>query len=220
MKNHRLSGKIRALLAGGILGLLSLSACATFDNPSDERMSLVHRSRILLETGKLVAAESLTEGIIARFGPSPFLLNQMAVIREREGKADMAQRVLAHAHHLYPGSSVLTVNLAAMELAHRNPVKARETLKPLLDQKSWPEGFRTLMGRIDLETGNLPEAHLFLHEALSRHPDNPLILATMGLLHSRLGLRKKAREDFRRAMKRSGNSRLRSRIMGLLAANK
>ena len=220
MKKQILSGKIRVLLAGGILGLLSLSACATFDNPSDYRMSLVHRSRILLETGKLLASRRLTEGIIARFGPTPFLLNQMAVIRDREGQPEMALRVLAHAHRLYPGSSVLTLNLADMELARRNPEQAREILKPLLDQKSWPDGFRSLMGRIDLETGTLPEAHLFLHEALSRHPDNPLLLANMGLLHSRMGLRKQAREDFRRAVARAGNSRLRSRIMGLLAANK
>ena len=216
MKTHTLSGTVRAALAGGALCLLSLSACATLDSPSVERMSLVRKSRLLLDSGRLSASEKLTERIIARFGPSPFLLNQMALIRDRGGEPEKALRILIYAHRLYPRSTDLTLNLADMELARHNPGQARETLRPLLDQKTWPEGFRSLMGRIDLETGNLAEAHLFLHKALSRHPDNPLLLANMGLLHSRMGLRKKAREDFLRAVSRTGNTRLRSRLLTLL----
>ena len=217
MREHPFFRNIRTRLSSGFLLLLSLSACATLDSPADKRMALVHRSRILLDAGQVASARRLTEELIARYGPSPFLLNQTAVIRDREGRPDMALRILIHAHRLYPNSTVLTLNLADMELVRHDPQGARETLRPILDRKEWPNGFRTLMSRIDLDSGNLAEAHLFLHEALVRHPDNPLLLATMGLLHSRMGLRKKAREDFRKAMARSDNPRLKSRILTLLA---
>ncbi len=219
MRKITLLDGIRIRLLGGFLLLLAFSACATINNPADERMALLHRSRLLLEEGQLAPARRLTETTIARFGPSPFLLNQMALIRDREGRTDMAYRILIHAHRLYPNATVLTLNLADMELVRHQPARARETLRPILDRKNWPSGFRTLMGRIDLDSGNLPEAHLFLHEALVRHPDNPLLLATMGLVHSRMGLRKKARKEFRRAVVMSKNPRLKSRIQSLLARN-
>ncbi len=219
MQKNTILARLRKQLGGGFLLLLALSGCATLANPADERMALLNRSRLLLDAGQIESARQLTQETIARFGPSPFLLNQMALIRDREGQPEMAFRILTHAHRLYPNATVLTLNLADMELVRHEPGKARETLRPILDRKSWPNGFRTLMGRIDLDSGNLPEAHLFLHEALVRHPDNPLLLANMGLLHSRMGLRKKAREEFRMAAARSRNPRLKSRLEALLSRN-
>ena len=197
--------------------LLVLSACSTFRTPADDRFPLLQQSRNLLESGDLRKAQTLTQQIIARYGPSPFLLNQMALIDNRQGQGEKTLRILRYGHRLFPGSETLTLNLAKEYLAQRDPLSARNTLLPLLDQKSWPNGFRTLMGRVDLDTGHLPEAHLFLHEALARHPDNPLLLATLGLLHQRLGLRKRARTDFQHALVRAPHGPLRRRLKTLLA---
>ncbi|EQD31801.1 Tetratricopeptide TPR_2 repeat protein [mine drainage metagenome] len=103
-----------------------------------------------------------------------------------------------------------------MELYQGSPATARLTLLPLLAEKRWPEGFRTMMGRIDIETGQLSEASIFLHEALRRHPDNPLVLANMGLLNERLGLAKKARQDFLKAEALASDGALRKHLLALL----
>ncbi len=203
-------------IAGIILLPALLSACASAGSPADAQMSLLPRSHELLAMGRLPEALRLTGRAISLDGPTPFLLNQMALIRVREGHPKMALRVLTHATRLYPHSTILTLNLATEQLVSRQPALARATLRPILARGTWPNGFRTLMGRIDLDTGHLAESGLFLHEALDRHPGNPLLLATMGLLHQRMGQEHEAREDFRKALVHAPPGPLRTRLYALL----
>ncbi|MHB8369636.1 MAG: tetratricopeptide repeat protein [Leptospirales bacterium] len=208
---------IRKTVAGAILSLgllLSMAACQT--TPSGESLNLENESRTALREGHLKAAYRLTSLLVARFGPSPFALNQMALIQNRRKKPAEALRILSHAHRLYPSEEEITLNLAKIELYQGSPATARVTLLPLLAEKRWPEGFRTMMGRIDIETGQISEASIFLHEALRRHPDNPLVLANMGLLNERLGLAKKARQDFLKAEALASDGALRKHLLALL----
>lgn len=199
--------------------LAALTACSSLSEPGDARIKAEMQSQQALSSGEIGDARQMTAAAIDRFGPSPFLLNQLAVIDDRQGRPLLALTVLTHAHRLFPRDSRITLNLADAEVEAGKVFPAREILLPLLAEKTWPEGFRTLMGQIDLATGNLPESHIFLHEALTRHPDNPLILASMGLLHRRLGLTKKAREEFSNALAHSPGKNLRIHLLSLLASN-
>ncbi len=202
-----------------LLFLPGLSACTSLADPQVSRFELEIKSHQELAAGHLSAAGTLTESLVAQYGPSPFLLNQLAVIRDRQGRDPETLRILTHAHRLYPQNLSLTMNLATEEVEQGNPISARTTLLPLMNQKVWPAGFRTLMGQIDIATGHLPEAHILLHEALARHPDNPLILASLGLLHSRMGLPEEAVRDFRKAFAKAPEGKLKQHLRSLLASN-
>jgi len=215
-KTNHLPGKGLILL---LLAFSGFSACAGLTDPQVSRYEMEKASHQELASGNLSAAGKTTEILIARYGPSPFLLNQLAVIRDRQGRLGETLRILVHAHRLYPRITALTLNLATEEVEQGKVFQARGTLLPVLNQKRWPAGFRTLMGRIDMATGNLPEAHIFLHEALARHPGNPLILANMGLLHDRMGLSAKARSDYRNALAKAPEGKLKQHLRSLLASN-
>lgn len=203
----------------GVLLLPGLSACASLTDPGVARFEMEKNVQEELAQGHPLRAEQITKTLLATSGDSPFLLNQLAVIEDRMGNKTGSLSVLARAHRIFPDNTSLTLNLAVARMKEGQVYLARETLLPILGQTVWPNGFRTLMGRVDLATGNLPEAHLFLHEALSRHPDNPLILGNMGLLHDRLGLKKLARKDFRKALAHAKEGKLRNRLLVLLAKN-
>ncbi len=212
-----MTSDIRKTLAGGIFSLglaLTLAACQT--TYSGNLSNLEIESRTALKDGHLELAYRLTSLLVARFGPSPFALNQMALIQTRRKNTEAAFRILSQAHRLYPSEAAITQNLAKIELTRGATEAARHILHPLVSGKRWPEGFRTLMGRIDIETGHLAEASIFLHEALARHPDNPLVLANMGLLNERLGRSKKARRDFQKAEALAPDGPLRSHLLALI----
>jgi predicted Zn-dependent protease len=202
-----------------LIALLGLSACASLTDPGVSRYELEKKSQQRLAAGNLSSAEKTTQTLIAHYGPSPFLLNQMAVIRERQGRLRETLWILAYAHRLYPANRSITLNLATEEVEQGKVFQSREILRAIMNQKHWPAGFRTLMGRIDIATGNLPEARIFLHEALTRHPNNPLILSSMGLLHERMGLATKARRDFRKALDQAPEGKLKQHLRTLLAAD-
>ncbi|MGC8529743.1 MAG: tetratricopeptide repeat protein [Leptospirillia bacterium] len=212
MKNI-LAKKIESTLA--TLGvLLALSACQTMG--TSDPIALEIQSRTALHAGEIDRALKLTQTLIAKQGPTPTSLNQMALLKLRKGDPEATGRILRYAHELYPTSTAITVNLAKFEASRGEMSTARATLLPLLSLKAWPEGFRMLMGRVDMETGHLPEASILLHEALRRHPDSPLVLANMGLLHERLGETRMAHRDLIKAKERAPKGALRQRIVALL----
>ena len=194
--------------------LLALSACQTLS--SSDPIALEAQSRAALHAGAINPAMRLTQQLIAERGPTPSSLNQMALIQSRKGNAEAARRILLYAHTLYPRATPIAMNLAKIDVHFGKMHAARKTLLPLLSLKTWPEGFRLLMGRVDLETGHLPEASIFLHEALRQHPDDPLVLANMGLLNERLGETKNAHRNFLRAKELAPKGALRERIVALL----
>ena len=212
MKNIRTKTFASTLAALG--AALALSACQTMG--SSDPIALEIQSRAALHAGEIDRSLSLTEALIAKEGPTPSSLNQMALLKSRKGNAEAAGRILRYAHELYPASTPITLNLAKFEASRGEMSTARATLLPLLSLKTWPEGFRLLMGRIDMETGHLPEASILLHEALRRHPGSPLVLANMGLLHERLGETRMAHRNLLKAKELAPKGALRQRIVALL----
>ncbi len=206
--------KAGASLLSALGAALALSACQTVT--SEDPVALEARSRAALHAGEINRSLRLTEILIARRGPTPSSLNQMAVIRSRAGNPGAARRILLHAHSLYPRSAPITMNLAKLEVSRGEMATARGTLLPLLSLKTWPRGFRLLMGRVDIETGHLHEASLFLHEALRHHPDDPLVLANMGLLSERLGETMIAHRDLLKARSLAPHGAMREHIVALL----
>ncbi|MCL5954222.1 MAG: hypothetical protein M1509_06905 [Nitrospirae bacterium] len=212
MKNT-LSKTITPSLAA-LASALILSACQTMG--SSDPIALEIQSREALHAGEIDRSLSLTEALIAKEGPTPASLNQMALLKSRKGKVEAAGRILRYAHGLYPASAPITLNLAKFEASRGEMSAARAILLPLLSGRTWPDGFRLLMGRVDMETGHLPEASILLHEALRRHPDNPLVLANMGLLHERLGEMRMAHRNLLKAKELAPRGALRQRIVALL----
>ena len=212
MKNIPIKTTASILAALGTA--MILSACQTL--ASNDPIAIESQSRAALHAGEIDRSLRLTELLIAQSGPTPPSLNQMALIQFRKAHPEKSRRILLYAHSLYPHAIPITMNLAKIEVRHGEMKSARKILLPLLSLKTWPEGFQLLMGRIDMETGHLPEASIFLHEALRLHPDDPLVLANMGLLNERLGEAKIARRNLLKARELAPKGSLRRHIVALL----
>jgi len=131
---------------------------------------------------------------------NPEVLNNLAVILDKEAKPKKALEELEKAAQIWPDNPLILLNMARLELETGDKEKALEIAQRILERNIWPTGFRTLMGKIDIDLARYGEAHLFLHEAFERHPGNPLILTYLGIVHFRLENFSESRKDFREAL--------------------
>ncbi len=194
---------LKALLPSApiLLSGFLLAACSTSPDALSSR-DLSREAHKALLAGDLSRAVHLDKEALARSPNDLAPMNNMAVALDRSGKKKEAEGILLAALHMHPDSPVLLLNLARIELSLGQAGTAYIYASRIISQDSWPGGFRTLMGKIDIDRGNYQEAHIYLHEAQERHPDNPLILTYLGIVHYRLGELSEAKKNFHSALRR------------------
>lgn len=195
-------------------GLLLVACAASPDALSSREISREAHKALL--AGDLSRAVRLDKEALARSPNDLAPMNNMAVALDRSGKKKEAESILLSALRLHPDSPVLLLNLARIELSLGQAGTAYIYASRIISHDSWPGGFRTLMGKIDIDRGDYRESHIYLHEAQERHPDNPLILTYLGIVHYRLGEFVEAKKNFHSALRRHPSAGLARTLHSLL----
>ncbi|MEC4683569.1 MAG: hypothetical protein VST70_07855 [Nitrospirota bacterium] len=215
--NHCFSGRSRwARLPFAVYMLMVLAACSTDQKSAVKIAGLERKAHNSLASGDLKSAEKDDEKALELDRNDPAILNNLAVILDQEGDRQKALLEIKKAEKLRPENSVILLNRARLELEVGHQEKALNVARRILIQEKWPEGFRTLMGKIDIDLARYGEAHLFLHEAFERHPENPLILTYLGIVHYRIGEFFQSKEDFRKALAMHPSMGLKRALLALI----
>jgi tetratricopeptide (TPR) repeat protein len=196
--------------------LLILAACSTDQKAAVQIAGLERKAHRLMASGDLKSAEKDDEEALKMDRNDPAILNNLAVILDQEGDRQRALLEIKQAEKLRPDNSLILLNRARLELEVGHQEKALDIAKRILVQEKWPDGFRTLMGKIDIDLARFGEAHLFLHEAFERHPENPLILTYLGIVHYRIGEFSQSKEDFRKALRMHPSRGLKRALLSLV----
>ncbi len=198
-----------------LLPVILLVSCA---DPSGSLASkdLEAEAHKALLSGNPSRAVRIDREALARTPGDVALMNNLAVALDRSGKKREAERVLRDALRKHPDTPALLLNMARMELSLGQVGSAYGYASRIIARDNWPGGFRTLMGKIDIDRGDYREAHLYLHEAQERHPDNPLILTYLGIVHYRLGDAAEGKKNFRSALRRHPSKGLTRTLESLL----
>lgn len=186
--------------AGLVLVAASLlSSCAEggVPTPSDRLAMRAHRA---LLSGDLPTALRLDREALAESPGDVALMNNLAVVLWKTGKKAEAKSLLDLALSRDPDNPLFLMNLARIELSLGHAKAAYEDASRIIVLDRWPNGFRTLMGKIDIDRASYGEAHIYLHEAQERHPGNPLILTYLGIVYYRIGKPEDAASSFRSAL--------------------
>ncbi len=197
------------------LFLLLCSSCETASDTSSPNFLDVEAHKAFVQ-GDLVGARELDLRGLSLSPENADLMNNLAVVQSRLGHEKAALKLLEKAHRIAPGNSEILLNLARVELKNGHEEEALRVARILVEQEEWPVGFRTLMGKIEIDFHHDREAHIYLHEAHDRHPNNPLVLTYLGIVHDRLGMAKEAKKNFEEALARNPSPRLRRAVTALL----
>lgn len=204
---------IRILLA---TVCLIMAGCATTSERQVTVGELEKKAHAARMRGDLPGAEKAYEKALSLDGNDPEVLNNLAVILDRMGQRKRALDCLRKGAGIRPDDPRILLNWARLELEEGNDEKALELSRRIRSMEKWPEGFRTLMGKIDIDLARYPEAHLYLHEAFERHPGNPLVLTYLGIVHFRIGETAQSKKDFRNALRMHPSEGLRRSLLFLL----
>lgn len=179
-------------------GLL-VASCAGAPGPSSSRVLSAEAHQALL-FGDAAKAVRLDQEALARSPDDVAIMNNLAVALGRIGKKRKAEALLQQALVKSPDNPRILLNLARIDLALGEIGSAYGYASRIVSRDHWPGGFRTLMGKLDIDRGDYQEAHIYLHEAQERHPENPLILTYLGIVHYRIGELADSRKDFQLAL--------------------
>ena len=198
-------------------GVLVCSACTSVKSEKDQDLPLLERDahRAMMH-GDLKEAERLDLRALSIVPKDSTVMNNLAVVKDRLGEHSGALEVLEKAHRMSPGNPTILMNLARVQLKNGMEGEAYRTAGQIIPMDKWPTGFRTLMGKIDIDLGREGEAHIYLHEANERHPDNPLILTYLGIVHFRIGDAEEGKKDFVEAISKKPPPRLKRALERLL----
>ncbi len=196
-------------------GLLAAS-CAVTSGPPSSRVLSAEAHQALL-SGDVVKAVRLDREALARSPDDVALMNNLAVALVRSGKKREAEALLQQALLKSPDNPRILLNLARIDLTLGEIGSAYGYASRIVSRDHWPGGFRTLMGKIDIDRGDYQEAHIYLHEAQERHPENPLILTYLGIVHYRIGELADSRKNFRSALALHPSRALARTLRSLLA---
>ncbi|MGC8528582.1 MAG: tetratricopeptide repeat protein [Leptospirillia bacterium] len=181
------------------LPALVVASCAgTSGHPSPRVLSAKAHQALL--SGDVARAVRLDREALAYSPGDVVLMNNLAVALMRSGKKGEAEAVLQQALIKSPDNPRILLNLARIELTLGEIGSAYRYASRIVYRDHWPGGFRTLMGKIDIDRGDYQEAHIYLHEAQERHPENPLILTYLGIVHYRIGELAESRKNFQSAL--------------------
>ncbi|MCL4485980.1 MAG: tetratricopeptide repeat protein [Nitrospirae bacterium] len=213
--------EVRFIARGGLIGVMMLSflpsACTSVSGTGQDLPSLEREAHRAMSEGNLKKARDLDIRALVLAPDDAALLNNLAVVQDRLGEEDKALQTLEMAKRKASGDARILLNLARIELKLGQEGKAFRTAGKIIPMDKWPDGFRTLMGKIDIDLAHYREAHVYLHEALERHPENPLILTYLGIVHFRLGERTDARKNFQDALALNPPPKLRRLLERLLS---
>ncbi len=215
MKEVRRAGR-RGFVVVALIAFLE-SACAMAPGEGQTLPSLEREAHRAMEQGNLKKAKDIDLRALTLAPEDVELLNNLAVVEDRLGESDKALRTLKRASSQVPDDARILLNLARIELKLGREGEAFRTAGKIVSMERWPDGFRTLMGKIDIDLARYEEAHVYLHEALERHPDNPLVFAYLGIVHFRLGERADAEKNFRDALSLHPSPKLRRSLLMLLS---
>jgi tetratricopeptide (TPR) repeat protein len=203
-------------LATFISGVIFFSGCSIDQKSPLHVVELERNGHEEFRKGNWKMAQKEDEDALRVDKNNPELLNNLAVILDHEGDRRGALEYIKRAESLSPDNAMILQNRARLELEIGNEGKALEIAQKILSQEKWPDGFRTLMGKIDIDLARYNEAHLYLHEAFERHPLNPLILTYLGIVHYRIGDYPESRKDFAKALTLHPSKGLRHSLILLL----
>lgn len=196
---------------------LVCSACTSIEPEKNQDFSLLEReAHRAMMRGNLKEAERLDLRALSIVPKDATVMNNLAVVKDRLGEHSGALQILENAHRISPNNPTILMNLARVQLKNGKEDEAYRTAGQIIPMSKWPTGFRTLMGKIDIDLGRYGEAHIYLHEANERHPDNPLILTYLGIVHFRIGDAEEGKKDFVEAISKKPPPRLKRALERLL----
>lgn len=120
-----------------------------------------------LAQGDARTAMKLDRQALALSPGDPGLLNNLAVAEDRLGEEKKALRNLEEANRKSPRDPNILLNLARIDLKTGREGEAFRTASKIIPMDRWPEGFRTLMGKIDIDLSRYAEAPTLRAEASS-----------------------------------------------------
>ncbi len=196
-------------------GLLVASCAGTSGAPSSRLLSAEAHQAVL--SGDVAKAVRLDREALVRSPDDVALMNNLAVALGRSGKKREAEALLRQALIKSPDNPRILLNLARIDLTLGEIGSAYGYASRIVSRDHWPGGFRTLMGKLDIDRGDYQEAHIYLHEAQERHPENPLILTYLGIVHYRIGELADSRKNFLSALALHPSPALARTLRSLLA---
>ena len=196
-------------------GLLVASCAGTSGAPSSRLLSAEAHQALL--SGDVAKAVRLDREALVRSPDDVALMNNLAVALGRSGKKREAEALLRQALIKSPDNPRILLNLARIDLTLGEIGSAYGYASRIVSRDHWPGGFRTLMGKLDIDRGDYQEAHIYLHEAQERHPENPLILTYLGIVHYRIGELADSRKNFLSALALHPSPALARTLRSLLA---
>ena len=198
--------------------LILFGGCASAGDSGQAVRTLVRTAHDDYRKGDYPGAEKADLAAIAIDGKNPSLYNNLAVVEDREGQRQKALESLEKGEQVAPKDAAILMNLARLDLESGRDAEALAVASRIEDLATWPNGLRTLIGKIEIDLGRYPEAHLILHEAFERHRSNPLILTYIGIVHHREGQENLAREAFGKALRMHPSPGLRRSLLRLIRA--
>ena len=196
-------------------GFLVASCAGTSGAPSSRLLSAEAHQALL--SGDVAKAVRLDREALVRSPDDVALMNNLAVALGRSGKKREAEALLRQALIKSPDNPRILLNLARIDLTLGEIGSAYGYASRIVSRDHWPGGFRTLMGKLDIDRGDYQEAHIYLHEAQERHPENPLILTYLGIVHYRIGELADSRKNFLSALALHPSPALARTLRSLLA---
>lgn len=109
------------------------------------------------------------------------LLRVAAGAHQQLGELDEAENLLSQALKLVPEDATLRRQLANLQMQHRAPAKALETLRPLLEGGNADAETLLLAGKAQLVQGNFEAADQVFGAAAKLRPDDPKTGAALAL---------------------------------------
>lgn len=201
-----------------LMGVILFGGCASAGDSAQAVRILVRTAHDDYRKGDFPGAEKADLAAIAINGKDPSLYNNLAVVEDREGQRQKALESLEKGERVAPEDAAILMNLARLDLESGRDAEALAVASRIEDLATWPNGLRTLIGKIEIDLGRYPEAHLLLHEAFERHPSNTLILTYIGIVHLREGQESLAREAFGKALRMDPSPGLRRSLQRLMRA--
>jgi putative PEP-CTERM system TPR-repeat lipoprotein len=139
------------------------------------------QAQLALARNDAAKARDLTQPLLKVLPNYLPLLRVAAGAHQQLGELDEAENLLTQALKLAPEEAALRRQLADLQLRHRAPTKALETLRPLLEDGKADAETLLLAGKAQLVQGNFEAADQAFGAAARQRPDDPKTGAALAL---------------------------------------